>query len=191
MILLYLGWVVSFNPWAFLMAPFAHMSLFCWRLLTTEPFLVAPFMYGAYFGGAFGHPHLFDHRKLDFQCMETCFLKQTWKTFSITKQECQWSWPHIWKFWGLWKKTGNLLFQKATPKDKTIYSWLSSKVMVIKHTYSLGTQLVVSEFGIWPSQENTKRKLRYLSSLIARTAVIQRKAPTMHVSAVIIIINTN
>ena len=50
-------WVVSFNLWAFSDGAFWLLSLFCWRLLTTEPFLVAPFMYGAYFGGAFGHPH--------------------------------------------------------------------------------------------------------------------------------------
>ena len=34
-----LGWVVSFNPWAFSVGAFWPLSLFCWRLLTTEPFL--------------------------------------------------------------------------------------------------------------------------------------------------------
>ena len=57
--LLYFRFVVSFNPWAFSVGAFWPLSLFCWRLLTTEPFFVAPFMYGAHFGGAFGHPHRF------------------------------------------------------------------------------------------------------------------------------------
>ena len=62
-----------FNPWAFSDGAFWPLSLFCWRLLITEPFLVAPFMYGAYFGGAFGHPHRYGVLEVPEPWMKTLF----------------------------------------------------------------------------------------------------------------------